>query len=63
MASRFISSISKLAAALYERDRIAGVPRLGPDRGGLRLSPHFYNLHSEVERALAAIQRYMKTGV
>ncbi len=55
--------VPKLAAALYEKDRIAGAPRLGTDRGGLRFSPHFYNLHSEVERALGAIQRYMKTGV
>lgn len=55
--------IPKLSAALYEKDRIAGAPRPGPDRGGLRFSPHFYNLHSEVERALGAIQRYMKTGV
>jgi selenocysteine lyase/cysteine desulfurase len=55
--------VPKLAAALYEKDRIAGAPRLGTDRGGLRFSPHCYNLHSEVERALGAIQRYMKTGV
>jgi len=55
--------VPKLAAALYEKDRIAGAPRPGTDRGGLRFSPHFYNLHAEVERALAAIQRYMKTGV
>jgi selenocysteine lyase/cysteine desulfurase len=55
--------IQRLAAALYEKDHIAGAPRLGADRGGLRFSPHFYNLHSEVERALAAIQRYMKHRV
>jgi selenocysteine lyase/cysteine desulfurase len=55
--------IAKLSAALYAKDRIAGAPRPYADRGGLRFSPHFYNLHSEVERALAAIQRYMKTGV
>jgi selenocysteine lyase/cysteine desulfurase len=55
--------IPRLAAALYEKDRVAGAPRLGADRGGLRFSPHFYNLHSEVERALAAIQRYVKSGV
>ncbi len=55
--------VPRLAAALYEKDRIAGAPRPGPDRGGLRFSPHFYNLHTEVERALAALQRYMKTGV
>jgi selenocysteine lyase/cysteine desulfurase len=55
--------VPKLAAALYEKDRIAGAPRAGGDRGGLRFSPHFYNLHSEVERALGAIRHYMKMGV
>ena len=55
--------IPTLSAALYAKDRIAGAPRPPADRGGLRFSPHFYNLHSEVERALGAIQRYMKTGV
>jgi selenocysteine lyase/cysteine desulfurase len=55
--------VPKLAAALYEKDRIAGAPRLGADRPGVRFSPHFYNLHAEVERTLAALQRYMKTGV
>jgi selenocysteine lyase/cysteine desulfurase len=55
--------VARLSAALYEKDRIAGAPRPYADRGGLRFSPHFYNLHSEVERALGAIQRYMKTGV
>src|SRR5262245_19751104 len=55
--------VTRLSAALYEKDRIAGAPRNYADRGGLRLSPHFYNTHAEVERALAAIQRYMKTGV
>ena len=42
---------------------MAGAPRLGADRGGLRFSPHFFNLHAEVDRTLAAIQRYVKTGV
>jgi isopenicillin-N epimerase len=55
--------VARLSAALYEKDRVAGAPRLGADRGGLRFSPHFYNLHAEVERTLAAIQRYLKTGV
>ena len=55
--------VAKLSAALYQKDRIAGAPRPYADRGGLRFSPHFYNLHSEVERALGAVQRYMKTGV
>ena len=55
--------IPKLAAALYEKDHIAGAPRLGADRGGLRFSPHYYNLHSEVDRALAAVSRYLARGV
>ena len=55
--------VAKLSAALYEKDRIAGAPRTGADRGGLRFSPHFYNLHAEVDRALEAIQRYVKSGV
>jgi len=55
--------VARLSTALYEKDRIAGAPRTGADRGGLRFSPHFYNLHSEVDRALEAIQRYMKSGV
>jgi selenocysteine lyase/cysteine desulfurase len=55
--------VAKLSAALYENDRIAGAPRMGADRGGLRFSPHFYNTHAEVDRALAAIQRYLKSGV
>jgi selenocysteine lyase/cysteine desulfurase len=36
---------------------------MGADRGGLRFSPHYYNLHSEVDRALAAVGRYMARGV
>jgi selenocysteine lyase/cysteine desulfurase len=55
--------VARLSAALYEKDRIAGAPRPYADRGGLRFSPHFYNLHSEVERALGAIRRYMRTGI
>jgi isopenicillin-N epimerase len=55
--------VARLSTALYEKNRIAGAPRTGADRSGLRFSPHFYNLHSEVDRALEAIQRYMKSGV
>jgi selenocysteine lyase/cysteine desulfurase len=54
---------TKLAAALYEKDRIGCAARDGADRGGLRFSPHFYNLHSEVDRIVAAIRRYMTSGV
>jgi len=53
----------KLSAALYERDGIACATRRGADRPGLRFSPHFYNLHAEVDRAVAAVAGYMKRGL
>jgi selenocysteine lyase/cysteine desulfurase len=53
----------KLAAVLYEKDRIACATRGGTDRPGLRFSPHIYNAPAEVERVLAAVTRYMKSGV
>lgn len=49
----------KLYAALYENERIGGAPR----GGGLRLSPHFYNLMSEVDRALEGVARYVRQGL
>jgi isopenicillin-N epimerase len=53
----------KLAAVLYERDRLTGAPRGGEDRPGLRFSPHIYNTMEEVDRVVAAVGRYMKTGL
>src|SRR6266516_425000 len=53
----------KLAAALYKKDRIGCATRGGQDRPGLRLSPHFYNTHMDIERTVAAIKKYMATGV
>jgi isopenicillin-N epimerase len=53
----------KLMLALYEKDRIVCAIRPGPDRGGLRFSPHFYNSHAEVERAVGAVKRYLATGL
>ena len=55
--------IRKLHQALYERDRIACATRGGTDRPGIRFSPHFYNLHSDVDRAVAAVRRYIKQGL
>jgi selenocysteine lyase/cysteine desulfurase len=49
--------------ALYQKDRIGCATRSGQDRPGLRFSPHFYNTHAEVDRAVAAIKTYMATGV
>ena len=53
----------KLAAALYQKDRIGCATRGGQDRPGLRFSPHFYNTQADVERTVAAVKRYMATGV
>jgi selenocysteine lyase/cysteine desulfurase len=53
----------KLAAALYRNDRIAITTRGGRDRPGVRVSPHFYNSPSEVDRLLAALGKYLRTGV
>lgn len=53
----------KLAAALYQNQRIATQVRGGDDRPGLRLSPHLYNTHADVERALGAVKRYVANGV
>src|SRR5438874_7054519 len=55
--------VRKLSAALYQNDRIACATRAGQDRPGLRFSPHFYNTHAEAERAVAAVARYMRSGV
>jgi len=54
---------NKLATALYEKDRIGIATRGGQDRAGLRVSPHFYNSPAEVDRLLAALTGYLKTGV
>jgi isopenicillin-N epimerase len=53
----------QLAAALYKNDRIGCATRTGQDRPGIRLSPHFYNTHAEVDRAIAAIRKYVATGI
>ncbi len=55
--------VHKLSTALYQKDRIGCATRGGQDRPGLRMSPHFYNTHAEIERAVAAIARYVKVGV
>jgi len=55
--------VRKLVAALYQKDRIACATRGGSDRPGLRLSPHLYNTHAEVDRTVAAVRRYLAAGV
>jgi selenocysteine lyase/cysteine desulfurase len=49
----------RLSTSLYENDGIS----CATNRGGLRFSPHFFVLHSEIDRALAAIRRALRTGV
>jgi len=53
----------RLAAALYEKQRIAVATRGGQDRPGVRVSPHLYNSPAEIDRLLAALGTYLKTGV
>ena len=55
--------IRKLAAALYQNERIGCATRTGADRPGIRLSPHFYNTMAEVDRAVSAVAKYMRQGV
>jgi len=55
--------VSRLSAALYRNDHIGCATRGGPDRPGIRLSPHIYNTMAEVDRSLAAIAKYMRQGV
>jgi isopenicillin-N epimerase len=53
----------KLADALYTKDKIGVTTRGGLDRPGIRVSPHFYNSPAEVDRLVAAVAKYMKSGV
>lgn len=53
----------RLAAALYEKDRVACAVRGGEDRPGIRFSPHLYNTLAEVDRVLGALRKYLATGV
>ena len=55
--------VRKLSLALYQKDRVACATRGGQDRPGIRFSPHFYNTQAEVERAVAAIKKYIGSGV
>ena len=49
--------------AALENDGIVAASRGGSDRTGVRLSPHFYNSHTDVERAVSAIRGYLRTGL
>ena len=49
--------------AALEEDGIVAASRGGSDRPGIRFSPHFYNMEVDVERAVDAIGRYLRTGL
>ena len=55
--------VRKLLQALYENDRIACATRGGQDRGGIRFSPHFYNLQADIERAIDSVKKYVSRGL
>jgi selenocysteine lyase/cysteine desulfurase len=55
--------VRKLSTALYQKDRIGCATRGGQDRAGLRFSPHFYNTHADMDKAIAAVKKYMASGV
>lgn len=52
---------SRVLAAL-EEDGIVAATR-GGERPGIRFSPHFYNSFEDVERGVAAVARYLRTGL
>ena len=54
---------TKLVAALYERDRIGLATGGGAGRSGVRVSPHIYNTAAEIDRLLAALDRYTRSGL
>jgi isopenicillin-N epimerase len=54
---------NKLADALYTNDKVGVTTRGGKDRPGLRVSPHFYNSPAEVDRLLAGLSKYLRSGV
>lgn len=53
---------ARVLAAL-ESEGIVAASRNGPDRPGIRLSPHFYNSFDDVERGVAAIRKVVRGGV
>jgi len=53
----------RLAATLYEKDRIVVATSGGAARLGIRVSPHFYNSLDEMDRIAAAVRRYVSAGL
>ncbi len=55
--------VRRLGAALQEKDKIVCTTRGGQQNPGLRISPHFFNTMSDIDRTVAAIKGYLTTGV
>jgi len=53
----------KLIAALAQNEKIVGTARSGDHNPGIRLAPHFYNTMDEMDRVVAAIKKYLASGV
>jgi isopenicillin-N epimerase len=53
----------RLVTALYEKDRIVCAGAGGASRPGVRFSPHFYNTMDEIERTVAAVKKYVTSGL
>ena len=53
----------KLVAALYARHRIGLATGGGAGRSGVRVSPHVYNTAAEIDRLLAALAGYARSGL
>ena len=51
------------ALAALEEDGIVAAARGGADRPGIRFSPHFYNTEADIERGIAAIRGYLRSGL
>jgi selenocysteine lyase/cysteine desulfurase len=54
---------SRKVIAALETDGIVAAGRGDGDRGGVRFSPHFYNTFEDIDRAVASIGRYVRTGL
>jgi len=55
--------VRRLASALYERERVVVATSGGQARPGIRMSPHVYNTIDEMDRAVAAIKKYVVSGL
>ena len=53
----------RLVSTLYEKDRIVCAAAGGNARPGIRLAPHFYNTMDEMDRTIAAVRKYVISGL